>query len=107
MIIGDDFNVGEDNALVRAKQLHAAGVRLFLFRQCIRASRQNVGADIFRALAKTTNGALFEFNPAIERVAERLPHMFGAVAHYAIGGPAALRALASDSATLLLEQMRP
>jgi hypothetical protein len=52
-----------------------------------------------------TGGAYFQFNPHIERVAERLPGMLEAVAHFAIGGMAALEARDDESAVLLLEQM--
>jgi hypothetical protein len=103
VIIGDHFEAGHDDALVHAKQLHAVGTRLFLFRQGTRRSRH--GADIFRTLAETTDGAHFEFNPAVERIAERLPHLLEAVTSYAIGGTGALRALANESAGMLLEQI--
>jgi hypothetical protein len=103
VIIGDHFEIGHEAALVHAKQLHAVGTRLFLFRQGNRRSAH--GADIFRTLAKTADGAYFEFNPAVERIAERLPHLLEAVASYAIGGTDALRALANESASMLLEQI--
>jgi hypothetical protein len=53
-----------------------------------------------------TKGAYYEFNPSIERVAERLPRLFETVIHCAIGGPAALKALSDESADLLLEQIK-
>jgi hypothetical protein len=40
-----------------------------------------------------TGGAFFEFNPAVERIADRLPRLLDAVTHYAIGGTDALEAL--------------
>jgi hypothetical protein len=56
-------------------------------------------------LAEKTDGAYFEFNPAVERIAERLPRLLEAVTHCAIGGTDALEALANQSAGLLLEQI--
>jgi hypothetical protein len=52
-----------------------------------------------------TGGAYLQFNPHIERVAERLPRMFEAVTHFAMGGMPALQARGNESAVLLLEQM--
>jgi hypothetical protein len=102
VIIGDRFYGDRNEALAHAEQLHAAGTRLFMFRQ---KGARSVGGDAFRALAEATNGAYFEFDPAVERVAERLPRMFEAVSHFALGGPDAMRALPDPSADLLLEQM--
>jgi hypothetical protein len=102
VIIGDHFHGNRDDAVVLAKQLKAAGTRLFLFRQ---GSRRSPHSDVFRTLAEKTDGAYFEFNPAVERIAERLPRLLEAVTHYAIGGRDALEALANESASLLLEQI--
>jgi hypothetical protein len=92
VIIGDHFWGNRDEALAHAEQLRAAGTRLFLFRQRLQGTRLD---DVFETLAQITNGVYYEFNPAIERVAERLPRFFEAVAHYAIAdhssGPDALR----------------
>jgi hypothetical protein len=101
VIIGDHFWGNRDEALAHAEQLRAAGARLFMFRQRSQGSHLDL---VFETLAKTTNGAYYEFNPAVERIAERLPRFFEAVAHYAIGGPAALRGLSDATADLLLEQ---
>jgi hypothetical protein len=103
VIIGDNFHGSRKEALAHAEQLRAAGTRLFLFRQC---SQKAFPSDVFRTLAEMTNGAYVEFNPSIERVAERLPRLFEAVTHCAIGGPAALRALSTESSDLLLEQIK-
>jgi hypothetical protein len=102
VIIGDNFHGSREEALAHAEQLRAAGTRLFLFRQ---SSQRAFPDDVFRTLAEMTNGAYYEFNPSIERVAERLPRLFETVIHYAIGGPAALKALSDESADLLLEQL--
>jgi hypothetical protein len=101
VIIGDYFHGDRDAAFVHAKHLHTAGTRLFLFQQSNRRSADN---DVFRTLAEMY-GAYFEFNPAVERIAERLPRLLEAVTHYAIGGTDALEALANQSAGLLLEQI--
>jgi hypothetical protein len=100
-IVGDCFRGDRDETLAHAKQLRALGTRLFLFEQ--KGAARSSAA--FRALAEVTGGAVIEFDPAVERVAERLPKLFEAIAHCAVGGPDALRALADPSAELLLEQM--
>jgi hypothetical protein len=106
VIIGDHFGGNQKEALAHAEQLRAAGTRLFLFRQSD-AYRGGASFDgTFEALAKATNGVYYGFNPAVERVSERLPRFFEAVAHYAIGGPAALRGLLDETADLLLEQIK-
>jgi hypothetical protein len=102
VIIGDHFHGNRDDALLYAKRLRAVGTRLFLFQQ---RSPRSVHNGVFKALAETTHGAYFEFNPAVERIAERLPRLLEAVARYAIGGTDALEALANQSAGLLLEQL--
>jgi hypothetical protein len=102
VIVGDTFHGDREAALAHAEQLRAAGTRLFMFQQ---ASPRALSADVFRTLAEITNGAYCTFNPAVERVAERLPRLLKIVTHCAIGGPTALHALADDSAELLLEQI--
>jgi hypothetical protein len=99
VIIGDRFHGNRDDALAHAQLLRAVGTRLFVFQQ---GSADN---DVFRTLAETTGGAYFTYNPAVERIAERLPRLLEAVSHYAIGGTDALEALANQSADLLLEQI--
>jgi hypothetical protein len=102
VIIGDRFYGDRNEALAHARQLRAAGTRLFVFRQ---GGARSISGEVFRALAEATDGAYHEFDAAVERVDERLPRMLEAVAHYAVGGPGAMRALADPSADLLLEQM--
>ena len=101
VIVGDHFHGDLDAAVAAAKQLRAAGTRLFLFQQ----GRSDPTERAFRILAEVTGGAYFPFNPHIERVAERLPGMLEAVTHFVIGGMAALEARDNESAVLLLEQM--
>jgi hypothetical protein len=101
VIVGDHFHGGLDDAVATAKQLRAAGTRLVLFQQ----GHSGPTERAFKVLAEETDGAYFQFNPHIERVAERLPEMLEAVTHFAIGGMPALRARDNESAVLLLEQM--
>ena len=101
VIIGDHFHGDLDDAVATAKQLRAAGTRLFLFQQC----RSDLTEHAFRILAEVTGGAYFPFNPHIERVAERLPGMLEAVTHFAIGGMASFGGTRDELAGLLLEQM--
>jgi hypothetical protein len=103
VIVGDHFHGKRDEVMRQAERLRDAGTRLFLFQQLGRSSDEKV----FQALAEQTGGAHFQFNPAVERIAERLPGLFEAVTHFAIGGTQALEARAADneSAAVLLEQM--
>jgi hypothetical protein len=102
VIVGDRFHKS-DRAIALAKQLRKAGTRLFLLQQ---QSRPSSNADYMgKMLAEETDGAFFQFNPAIERVAERLPGILEAVTHLAIGGVDALAARDNESAVLLLEQL--
>ena len=101
VIVGDHFHGDLDDAVATAKQLRAAGTRLFLFQQ----GRSGLAERAFRILAEVTGGAYFPFNPHIERVAERLPGMLEAITHFVISGMAALEARDNESAVLLLEQM--
>ena len=101
VIIGNSFYGDLDAAIAAAKQLRAAGTRLFLFQQGGSDSTERS----FRLLAETTGGAYFPFNPHIERVAERLPGLLEAVTHFALGGMAALEARGDEAASLLFEQM--
>jgi hypothetical protein len=101
IIVGDHFYGNLDDAVTTAKRLRAAGTRLFLFQQ----GRSDQTEHAFRILREATAGSYLRFNPHIERIAERLPEMFEAVTHFAIGGMAALEARDNESAVLLLEQM--
>jgi hypothetical protein len=101
VIVGDHFHGDLDAAVATAKQLRAAGTRLFLIQQ----GRSDPTERAFKVLAEVTDGAYFQFNPHIERVADRLPGMLEAVTHFAIGGMPALQARDNESTVLLLEQM--
>ena len=102
IVITDRFYGNEDAVMRQAEQLRARGTRLIFFQQ-----GQSDDPAVFQALAERTHGAYFCFNPAVERIAERLPGLFEAVTHFAIGGERALevRAPNNESAALLLEQM--
>jgi hypothetical protein len=104
LIVGDHFRKS-DHAVALAKELRKTGTRVFL----IERSRSSSHLDpAVKALAEGTGGAYLQFNPAVERVAERLPGMLEAVSHFAIGGTRALEALAQSDdkeAALLLEQV--
>jgi hypothetical protein len=99
VIIGDNFHGDFDKAIATAKQLREAGTRLFVLQQGRDDSPE------FRVLAEVTGGAYFRLNPHVERIAKRLPGLLEAVAHFAVGGVAALEARDSEPAVLLLEQM--
>jgi hypothetical protein len=99
VIIGDNFHGNLEAAT--AKQLRAAGTRLFFFQQ----GHSNSTEHAFRILAEATDGAYFRFNPYVERVAQRLPRMVEAITHFALGGLPALRDQDNETAILLLEQM--
>jgi hypothetical protein len=101
IIIGDHFHGDLNAAIARAKQLRAAGTRLFLFQQ----GCSNETEEAFRTLAEHTSGAYFKFQPTIERIAETLPPLLEAVTHFAISGMYALAEANNASANLLMEQM--
>ena len=90
IIVGDRFYGDIDKALANAKQLRAAGTRLVFFQQ-VGGIGRTTPDHAFRTLADATDGAYFQFNPQIERVAERLPGLLQAVSHLAIGGTGALK----------------
>jgi hypothetical protein len=102
VIVGDRFHKS-DRAIALAKQLRKAGTRLFLLQQ--QAHPSSDVDHMGKTLAEKTGGAFFQFNPAIERVAEQLPGILEAVTHLAIGGVDALAAQDNESAVLLLEQI--
>ena len=91
IIIGDTFYGDLDQLMAIAKQLRAAGTRLFFFQQ----GRNGRTESAYRALSGITGGAYVQFNPQAERIEERLPEMFAAITSYVIDG----------LSTPLLEQM--
>ena len=105
VIVGNQFRCDLDDAVGYAQRLCAAGTRLFLLQQTNADQHSTHADDVACRLAEQTGGGIFRFNPAVERVAQRLPSLLEAVTHFAIGGTQALEALDNDSAALLLEQM--
>jgi hypothetical protein len=101
-IVGDHFHGDLDAAVAIARQLRVAGARLFLLQQGCSDHRTE---HAFKALAEANGGAYVQFNPHVERVAERLPSILEAVTHLAIGGVDALAARDDEGAVLLLEQL--
>ena len=101
VIIGDSFHGDLDTAIATAKRLRAAGTRVFVFQQGDSGTTERA----FEMLAEVTGGAYLRFNPHVEKVAERLPERLEAIAHYAIGGKAALKGLDTNDSRLLLEQL--
>jgi hypothetical protein len=104
VIFGDHFSGNLDEALERARQLHAAGTCIFVFEEAINKA---AGDRALKALAKAGGGSYIAYNPNVEKLAGRLPRFFEAIGHYALGGPDALAALGDQSASLLLEQIGP
>jgi hypothetical protein len=104
IVLGDIFRRHDLAASIKiAKDLNAAGTRLFVFQQ----GRSPDAEQAFRALASSTGGAYYQFNPHVERIAQRLPKLFEAVACYALGGTTARQARGDESAMVLLDQMNP
>jgi hypothetical protein len=99
IVVGDYFH-NPDRALDLARQLRAAGTRLFVIQSTARGRSPEL-----KALAEMAGGALVQINPHIEVIAEKLPEAMRALAHFAVGGIEALAAQDNGSALLLLEQM--
>jgi hypothetical protein len=104
VIVGDCFHGDQTAAIANARKLRAAGSRLFFFQQS-RSRHASRTESVFKALATESGGAYFQFNPAVERAAGRLPLLFEAISHCALGGPLGLEALGNEAATLLLDQI--
>ena len=101
VIVGDCFHGDFDDVVATARQLRAAGSRLFLFQQGGSSHTERA----FKILAEVTGGAYFQINQHVEAVAQRLPGMLEAVTNFVIGGTAALEARGNNSDILLLQQM--
>jgi hypothetical protein len=101
VIVGDRFHDQQDALVAKAKELAAAGTRLFVFQQGTSMASERA----FRSLTEATDGAFFRFNPHVERIAQRLPRMVEAITHFTLGGLPALQAQDSEAAGMLLEQM--
>jgi hypothetical protein len=101
VIIGDRFHGDAKAIAAKAKQLADAGTRLFVLQQGTSPGSERD----FRRLAEASGGAFLQFNPHVERIAQRLPRLVEAITHFALGGLPALQAQDSEAAALLIEQM--
>jgi hypothetical protein len=88
------FTLGELSGQCRMLQLP-----LFVFQEGVDASVEQT----FRAMAKISGGAYARFDAGS---ASHLSALLGAVASYAAGGHKALENQSSDSAKLLLQQLK-
>ena len=100
VFIGDALEENPDTVCDLAGQCGLLKLPLFLFQE---------GGDgqvekTFRSMARLSGGAYARFDA---RSAHTLAALLGAVASYAAGGRAALESTTSDSAKLLLGQLRP
>jgi len=99
VVVGDRFHGDLEIAAGIARQLRAAGTRLFLLQQGVHPE------PAFKALADASGGAHLVFNPHVERIAKRLPMTLEAITHFAVGGVDALAACDNEMAGLLFEQV--
>jgi hypothetical protein len=97
VIIGNRPHDNLDDVIATAKQLRAAGTRVFFFQQ----GCANQTEETFKTLAEITGGAYVAFNPHVERIAERLPGMLDAITHFVVGGMPALEARDDEAAMML------
>ena len=100
VFIGDALEENPDTVCDLAGQCGLLQLPLFLFQEG--ANRQV--EQTFRSMARLSGGAYARFDA---RSAHTLAALLGAVASYAAGGRAALENTTSDSAKLLLEQLKP
>ena len=100
--VGDAMEESIDELCGRAGELALLGVPVFLFQE----GRDARAERAFREIARLTGGAWCRFD---EGSARQLRDLLTAVAVFAAGGRAALKALASTGAgrgaVLLLEQL--
>lgn len=99
VFIGDAVEENPDTLCDLAGQCGLLQLPLFLFQE---GSERNV-EQTFRAMARVSGGAYARFDT---RSAGTLAALLRAVARFAAGGRAALENSASDSAKLLLQQLK-
>jgi hypothetical protein len=100
VFVGDAMEESADRVCSAAGELGLLGVPVFVFQEGDDPS----AAEVFRKIAKLSNGAYCRFNPGSAR---ELAELLRAVATYAAGGLKALEAArASAGATKLLAQLR-
>jgi hypothetical protein len=100
VFIGDALEENPDTVCDLAGQCGLLQLPLFLFQEGADAQVERT----FRTMARLSGGAYARFDA---RSAHTLASLLGAVASYAAGGRAALENTTSDSAKLLLEQLKP
>lgn len=89
VFIGDAVEEPVDDLCARAGELGLAGVKGFFFHE----GGDGHARSTFMEMARLMNGAAFQFDAGS---AERLRHLLAAIAVWAAGGNAALRALAAS-----------
>jgi hypothetical protein len=100
VFIGDALEENPDTLCDLAGQCGLLKLPLFLFQEGVDRQVEQT----FRSMARVSGGAFARFDA---RSAHTLATLLGAVASYAAGGRAALESTTSDSAKLLLEQLKP
>ena len=100
VFIGDALEENPDTLCDLAGQCGLLRLPLFLFQE----GAQPTVEQTFRSMARLSGGAYARFDT---RSADTLAALLGAVACYAAGGAATLENSASDSAKLLLQQLKP
>jgi hypothetical protein len=100
VFVGDAMEESPDTLCARAGELGLCGVPVFVFQE----GDDPVAANVFRQIAKLSNGAYCRFSPGS---AKELADLLRAVAAYAAGGLKALETAKPTSGTRkLLEQLR-
>jgi hypothetical protein len=100
VFIGDAVEENPNTLTQLAGQCGLLKLPLFLFQE----GESRSVAQTFRTMAQVSGGAFARFDA---RSAGTLAALLGAVASYAAGGRKALEKNASDSAKLLLQQLKP
>jgi hypothetical protein len=100
VFVGDAMEESADTLCARAGELGLCGVPVFVFQE----GDDPAAANVFRQIAKLSNGAYCRFSPGS---AKELADLLRAVAAYAAGGLKALEAAKPTGGTrMLLEQLR-
>lgn len=100
VFIGDAMEENPDTLCDLAGQCGLLRLPLFLFQE----GTQTAVEQVLRSMARLSGGAYARFDSGS---ADTLAALLGAVASYAAGGRAALENSASESAKLLLTQLKP
>lgn len=100
VFIGDAVEENPDSLCNLAGECGLLKLPLFLFQE----GRDPAVEQTFRSMAKLSGGAFARFDNSS---AATLAALLGAVARFAAGGRAALETSTTDSARLLLQQLKP